>query len=104
MGNKQIQFSFASDNETTDPDFQKQTKVELTNENAQKIIEKWVKDNKVVLFMKGTPLNPQCGYSNFVVELLKKYGNSSFNSRPQRIQVSQRFVKPHHPGASETLQ
>lgn len=24
--------------------------------------------------MKGTPLNPQCGYSNFVVELLKKYG------------------------------
>lgn len=27
--------------------------------------------------MKGTPLNPQCGYSNFVVELLKKYGNIS---------------------------
>lgn len=24
--------------------------------------------------MKGTPLNPLCGYSNFVVELLKKYG------------------------------
>lgn len=24
--------------------------------------------------MKGTPLTPLCGYSNFVVELLKKYG------------------------------
>lgn len=24
--------------------------------------------------MKGTPLAPLCGYSNFVVELLKKYG------------------------------
>ena len=24
--------------------------------------------------MKGTPLVPLCGYSNFVVELLKKYG------------------------------
>ena len=24
--------------------------------------------------MKGTPLTPQCGYSNFAVELLKKYG------------------------------
>ena len=34
----------------------------------------WVKNNKVVLFMKGTPHQPRCGYSNFVVELLKKYG------------------------------
>ena len=47
---------------------------EITKENAQLIIEKWVKENKVVLFMKGTPLVPLCGYSNFVVELLKKYG------------------------------
>lgn len=72
--NNQISFTFSTENETSDPDFQKQTKVELTYENAQKIIDKWVKENKVVLFMKGTPLNPQCGYSNFVVELLKKYG------------------------------
>jgi acyl-CoA synthetase (AMP-forming)/AMP-acid ligase II len=47
---------------------------EITKENAQLIIDKWVKENKVVLFMKGTPLAPLCGYSNFVVELLKKYG------------------------------
>lgn len=47
---------------------------EITKENAQLIIDKWVKENKVVLFMKGTPLMPLCGYSNFVVELLKKYG------------------------------
>jgi hypothetical protein len=37
-----IRFAFASEPESSDPDFQKQTKVELTNENAQKIIEKWV--------------------------------------------------------------
>ena len=48
---------------------------EITKENAQKLIDKWVKENKVVLFMKGTPLAPRCGYSNFVVELLKKYGS-----------------------------
>ena len=47
---------------------------DITKENAQLIIDKWVKQNKVVLFMKGTPRIPQCGYSNFVVELLKKYG------------------------------
>lgn len=51
---------------------------EITKENAQLIIEKWVKSNKVVLFMKGTPLAPLCGYSNFVVELLKKYGKSGW--------------------------
>lgn len=50
------------------------TGTEITKENAQLIIDKWVKGNKVVLFMKGTPLTPLCGYSNFVVELLKKYG------------------------------
>ena len=52
----------------------KPSPTEITKENAQLIIEKWVKENKVVLFMKGTPLAPLCGYSNFVVELLKKYG------------------------------
>jgi hypothetical protein len=52
---------------------------EITKENAQLIIEKWVKENKVVLFMKGTPLMPLCGYSNFVVELLKKYGKTLFS-------------------------
>lgn len=29
--------------------------------------------------MKGTPHSPMCGYSNFVVELLKKYGTLSFD-------------------------
>lgn len=52
----------------------KPTGTEITKENAQLIIDKWIKSNKVVLFMKGTPLAPLCGYSNFVVELLKKYG------------------------------
>jgi len=28
--------------------------------------------------MKGTPQMPMCGYSNFVVEILKFYSNISF--------------------------
>ena len=58
----------------SDDDFKKQTKVQLTNESAQEMIKKWVTDNDIVLFMKGTPLMPQCGYSNQVVEVLKKNG------------------------------
>jgi hypothetical protein len=63
----QLAFRFSTEGE-------KPSAVEITKENAQLIISKWVKDNKVVLFMKGTPHQPLCGYSNFVVELLKKYG------------------------------
>jgi monothiol glutaredoxin len=34
--------------------------------NAQKVIETMVKDNEVVLFMKGTSSMPQCGFSSKV--------------------------------------
>ena len=30
-------------------------------------------DNKVVLFMKGSPMFPQCGFSAQVVAILKEY-------------------------------
>merc|ERR1712060_861250 len=35
-------------------------------------IDKFVTDNKVVLFMKGTKQFPQCGFSNTCVEILKR--------------------------------
>ena len=36
-------------------------------------IEKDIKDNKVMLYMKGTPEAPQCGFSAQVVSILKSY-------------------------------
>jgi len=36
-------------------------------------IEKLLAKSKVVLFMKGTPENPQCGFSSKTVALLKQY-------------------------------
>ena len=39
-------------------------------------IEKDVKANKVVVFMKGVPDQPQCGFSNTVVQILKAEGTS----------------------------
>ena len=38
-----------------------------------KDIEDKVKQNKVVLYMKGTPDFPQCGFSAHTVEILKSY-------------------------------
>lgn len=37
-------------------------------------IEDKVKNNKVMLYMKGTPMFPQCGFSAHVVEILQSYG------------------------------
>jgi monothiol glutaredoxin len=42
--------------------------------NILKTIEDDVKDNDVLLFMKGTPDFPQCGFSGQVVQILKFLG------------------------------
>lgn len=43
-------------------------------DNTRKFIDTLVHGNKVVLFMKGNPTFPQCGFSAAVVEVLKKHG------------------------------
>lgn len=37
-------------------------------------IDKLVKNNKVVVFMKGVPEQPRCGFSNAVVQILRMHG------------------------------
>jgi len=41
---------------------------------AHERIQKEVESNEVVLFMKGTPLFPQCGFSATVVDVLERTG------------------------------
>lgn len=43
-------------------------------ETAQKTIQSAVDDNTVMLFMKGTPQFPQCGFSSAVVQILDYLG------------------------------
>ena len=40
------------------------------DEGVKDRIEKEIKSNKVVLFMKGTPVFPQCGFSSMVSQIL----------------------------------
>lgn len=39
-----------------------------------------VKRNKVVVFMKGVPDEPRCGFSNAVVKILQMHGVEGFDS------------------------
>ncbi len=41
---------------------------------TKKQIETDISQNKVMLYMKGTPEFPQCGFSAHTVEILKSYG------------------------------
>ena len=44
------------------------------NLSVQEFIEQTVKGNGVVLFMKGSPQAPQCGFSASAVGILSSYG------------------------------
>jgi monothiol glutaredoxin len=41
---------------------------------AQEKIDNLIKQNKILVFMKGTKLMPQCGFSNNVVQILNSLG------------------------------
>jgi monothiol glutaredoxin len=43
-------------------------------ELVQERIEREIREHDVVLFMKGTPVFPQCGFSRLVVQVLSHLG------------------------------
>jgi monothiol glutaredoxin len=44
------------------------------NPEAQQQIDDMIKKNKIMVFMKGDRLQPQCGFSNNVVQILNILG------------------------------
>jgi monothiol glutaredoxin len=46
----------------------------MTDNPAIEEIKREISDNDVVLFMKGSPVFPQCGFSAAVVEVLSRLG------------------------------
>ena len=42
--------------------------------SSQQAIQQLIDDNSVVLFMKGTPTMPMCGFSSVAAEILKRNG------------------------------
>jgi len=47
---------------------------------SKEAIESLVKKAKVVVFMKGVPDEPRCGFSNAVVQILRMHGVNSYDS------------------------
>lgn len=57
------------------------TKVKEDFANVGEFIDKIVKDNDVVLFIKGTPTAPMCGFSRNVLNILKHQGTLKYFPR-----------------------
>jgi monothiol glutaredoxin len=46
----------------------------MTEPSLKDKVEELIRDNQILLFMKGTPEAPQCGFSMRVVNVLSSYG------------------------------
>lgn len=53
---------------------------ELSAEEVEERVDSVIADEDVVLFMKGTRLMPQCGFSMRAVELLDKHRGEKFET------------------------
>mmetsp|Transcript_14959 Transcript_14959/g.15479 ORF Transcript_14959/g.15479 Transcript_14959/m.15479 type:complete len:183 (-) Transcript_14959:94-642(-) len=61
-----------------DQDFQPKVKVQVNNENVLQIVDDYVKKNDVCVFIKGTKEMPRCGFSNYLIQVLKFYKIDQF--------------------------
>jgi len=52
----------------------------LCTQSPKDKYEQMVKKNKVVVFMKGVPEQPMCGFSNAVVQILRMHGVTNYDA------------------------
>ncbi|KAF5741719.1 monothiol glutaredoxin-S15 mitochondrial [Tripterygium wilfordii] len=57
----------------THDDFKPTNKIENSDFSLNDVVEQDVKDNPVMIYMKGVPDFPQCGFSSLAVKVLKHY-------------------------------
>ena len=58
-------------------DFEPKSK-KTGSDDLDKQISEWISGNDVAIFMKGTRKMPRCGFSNYVVQILKFYGVKTY--------------------------
>ena len=67
----------SSSDSSSHDDFSPRKKVDTSNDSESEIhelIDSHVKSNRIMLYMKGSPSQPMCGFSATVVSILKKSG------------------------------
>ncbi|CAK9164841.1 unnamed protein product [Ilex paraguariensis] len=57
----------------THEDFKPTNKLDSSDLSLKEIVEQDVKENPVMIYMKGVPELPRCGFSSLAVRVLKEY-------------------------------
>ncbi|XP_078432378.1 glutaredoxin 4 [Wolffia australiana] len=66
-------YSTVTGDSDTHEDFQPTRKLEGGNISVKDIVEQDIKENPVMIYMKGIPDAPRCGFSALAVRVLKEY-------------------------------
>jgi len=69
---------------------------EYSAAEAEDIVERTIEQHEVALFMKGTPMMPQCGYSRKAIKLLQLHRDDV--ETVDILQATEQFraaLKPH---------
>jgi monothiol glutaredoxin len=90
----------------------------LPQDEVTERVEDAIADNDVVLFMKGTPMMPQCGYSDRALTLIDQYRDefetvdvlesldeyrAALSEHSDRETIPQTFVEGEFIGGSDIL-
>ncbi|KAK4581264.1 hypothetical protein RGQ29_024795 [Quercus rubra] len=59
----------------THEDFKPTNKLESSDLSLNDVVEPDVKENPIMIYMKGVPEFPQCGFSSLAVRVLKQYSH-----------------------------
>nr|WMP39860.1 monothiol glutaredoxin-S15 [Physalis pubescens] len=79
QGEVRYSTSVPSDPDTHE-DIRPTSKLESSGLSLENIVEQDVKDNPVMIYMKGVPDLPRCGFSSLAVRVLKEY-NAPISAR-----------------------
>uniref|UniRef100_A0A8C9MW23 Glutaredoxin-related protein 5, mitochondrial n=1 Tax=Serinus canaria TaxID=9135 RepID=A0A8C9MW23_SERCA len=58
---------------------------------SREAVERLVREHPVVVFMKGSPAQPLCGFSNAVVQILRLHGVEDYRAHDVLPDVAQRI-------------
>ncbi len=70
----QKRFSTIGEDLDTHSDFKTVNKAPKDVSSARELVEEDVKNNPIMLYMKGVPSAPRCGFSALAVKVLQEYG------------------------------
>ena len=92
---------------------------EITPEEVENHVDETIEENEVVLFMKGTELMPQCGYSRKALALIQRHREdvetidvlqaldayrAALERHSDRETIPQTFVNGEFVGGSDILE